>query len=97
MVIPLNKRNYEKTKGEKMEKENLMNIDIDIDWLWVLIIGFIIYWINYNNNNRDVEMAKAGLEQCVISVNTDEALIHNKTTTIWTKDCKELLKNNKGQ
>ena len=78
-----------------MEEKNLINIDIDINWVWVLIIGIIIFWIN--TNHKDVEMAKAGLEQCAISVNTGDPHNSTKTTTIWVKDCKELLKNNKGQ
>jgi hypothetical protein len=36
-------------------------------------------------------MAKAGLEQCAISVNTGDTHNHTKMATIWVKECKELL------
>ena len=65
---------------ENAKNENILNIG-GVAALIVFIISIFIY--SYGNA-YDIEMAKAGLEQCKLP---DESV----TRQVWVKSCKEYL------
>ena len=61
-----------------------------IGLMGIALAGMIPLSINqYTENKTKIEYAKMGLEECP---NLD-SIIHNATTTIWVKSCKNYTDN----